>query len=1290
MGGLQDQVVAPGSWPLRFTISQNGVPNITDGSDLDAVRASFQTWAAIPAADITFADNGTTSSRYANATDGINLVSFEDDQFPFSYGVLAVAAKTLKIDQTTLEAQIIDADIVVNPDFVNDIEYNLGAGYDNINAGYFDIQSVVTHEIGHILGLLHTGVVSSTMFFTLGQGIQVRSLEQDDKSWAGYRYPRQPEYNAAYGSVSGNITYGYGGQPVAGALVYAINSTANDSVHAYSDAKGDYLVPGLIPGSYNIYIEPLDGDVNGYALRPGNISSYIYCNTVYTDYPGEFYSGSAESSDETNDTRTAVNVSAGVTAQGINLITNKDITPPSVVKVRPTNLSENLISILSNFSIRFSEPVDEASLTDASCYLTTGTKSFGGSYTTLGDSANVVIFDPESVLQHGTEYTLHIKGGVKDLKGNPLQPEFTATFTTIAEDNVSPEVTEVIPANGTSSVFVTDKIRVFFSEPMNRSSVEEGFSLGYTDPDVQKTVAGSFSWDNENVSVTYSPLGGLQEGTGYTLRLAGSIADLSGNNLTASELSFTTVLKAPPEIIYYGPGNGSTEIPVTTPVAVDFSEPINKYTVNSATFRLLPGNNPTSGTTPVQGTFEFLNDNSRVIFRPDADLAFNQTYTIELTDGIGDVSTTAMTFAGLTATFTTAAKPSVPHIVYLAPASGIPGSVVTIAGTGFDPDPARNAIAFNGLAAPVKEATLTSLTTEVPLAALSGMVSVTVNGIASDNMMYFYIIPRSLDPCSDVIANTSTGTKSTHGVDVTPDGAFAYITNPDEGTVTALSLTNLQSASITVGNTPVKIDINPRGTRAYVTNFNSHSVSVIDLAVNSPTRNQVIETIAVGIEPYGLAVTPDGKRVYVANSYSGTLSLIDVDPNSGGFDHVVANVSTGTKSGGVAVTPDAGMVLVTGDFGLKIINSNPADKDYNSVIANVSSGTKTKEVAVTPDAGLAIVSTAEGHLLVINLHPENGDYSDAVIANVSTGTKVSDVKVSGDGLFVYVTDTDNDQILVYKIGIGGTGTTSGSAVSGLTLIPHETIPVGSSPEGLVINDDATRLYVIDTETSTGNREVTTVAICCGPISPAKAIGDLIITLQNLINNGTISEAKGNELIKKLNDALSNLYRDKTKTAVNNLGAIANQISGLIKSGKLPSVQGKALINSINAVIIQLNGAKSASDGTFLTGNEKSIQDFISASGLGVIYPNPFSESITINFEIADNDEGLNKVLLKVYDMEGRLVSTLIDQLMQMGRYTIIWDGKNGQGGRVPYGTYFVLFRTGSVEETGKIMLIRPY
>jgi YVTN family beta-propeller protein len=1294
IGGFQNQTVA--QWPLSYTLNKDGVPNITDGSDLDAVRASFQTWSAISTATIQFSDAGTTTAKYANASDGVNLVSFVDDKFPFSYGVLAVAAKTLQIEPTTQAARIIDADIVVNPDFVNDIKYNLGVGYNNKNAGYFDIQSVITHEIGHVLGLLHSGVVGSTMFFTLNSGTKVRTLEQDDKSWASYGYPGTT-YNSTYGSISGNIKYGYDTQPpLAGALVYAISTSRQDSVHGYSDASGNYFIPGLIPGSYYIYIEPLDGDVSGYNLRPANISSYIYSNTVYTDYPGEFYNIN-DSNIEPDDSKSAVTVTAGSTTSGINLVTNTDNIRPTVVSVSPTDVSVSLINILSNFSIKFSEAIDETSLSTVTCYLNAGSTTIGGSYTTLGN--NVVLFDPASILEYSTIYTLHITTGVKDLRGNPLQSEFTQSFTTIPKDLVPPKINEVIPANLATNVFVTDKIRVFFSKPMNKASVENGFTLTWTNNGNIKTVGGSFSWENDNTSFTFTPSGSLRENTVYKIILANSIADLSGNKLAQSQSSFTTVAQAQVTILYLGPGNGNTGVPVTTPVVVDFSEPINPYTVTSATFKLLFGNTSTT----VPGSFEFLNENSRVVYTPDANLNFSQLYTIKLTSGIQDVSSTSSNLVASTTTFTTAAKITVPDILYLEPSSGVAGNVVTIAGTGFDPNPAKNKITFNGIDAPVKEATLTSLTTEVPMGSLSGPVEVTVNGTVSGNTMYFYIIPQSLDPCSDIIGNKSTGSGSSHDADITEAvtvggvrNTYAYVTNPEQGNVTVVNLTNTAAGTTTipVGSTPMKIDINPQGTRAYVTNFNSHNVSVIDLVTTSTNYNKVIKTIPVGIEPYGIAVTPNGKRVYVANYYSGNLSVIDEDPNSGGFDHVVANVSTGSSSSNVAVTADAGMVLVTGEFGLKIVNSNPADKDYNSVIANVSTGSKANDVTATADAGLAIVSTEDGHLMLINLHPENGDYSEAVIANVSTGTKGSGADASGDNLFVYLTDTEHDQILVYQIGIGGSGNPDGSGVANLTLIPHNKILLGpgggKAPIALAISADASRLYVINTKAGTSDRQITTIAICCGPISPKKAIGDLIITIQNMINNGNITKLRGYALIITLNSTLRNLYADRTKLAIVDLNIFTALVNTYIKNKQISTAQGNALVNSANAIIAQIKGIKSATIESNLTDVDQSNPpDLISESKLGVIYPNPFSESIIIDYEIAESNESSGKVLIRVYDINGRLVGTLVDEIMQTGRYSTVWKGTYDNGNIAFYGTYFVLFRAGKVEEVSKIMLIKP-
>jgi len=415
IGGLPEQHLS--NTTLDYYINPSGVPNIADQDKIvNAINDAFDTWTGITTANFTFNYVNTTDEQNAHI-DGLNLVSFSDDEYLFGDWVLAITAKTLKLGPTDAETQILDADIIFNPVFVKHELWNFGIA-DYIDcAGYFDIQSITTHEIGHILGLLHTGVHNATMWFEMPQGIDARTLEQDDKSWASYKYP-EPGNN--FGSISGHITYGYDDaltEPIAGALVLAINAATRDTIHSYSDADGNYLVPGLNAGSYNVYIEPLDGDVRGRPLSPRNISLYIYCNTTNFDYPGEFYSGENETAEESGDNMTSVVVNTGAGVSGINFITNKDITNPTVVSVTPPDLSKS-----RDIGIRFSEPMDMSTLIKANCYLIKSgdTSPIGGSYTDLENETNGVLFYPEELLNYNTSYTLYITGGVTDLKGLSL------------------------------------------------------------------------------------------------------------------------------------------------------------------------------------------------------------------------------------------------------------------------------------------------------------------------------------------------------------------------------------------------------------------------------------------------------------------------------------------------------------------------------------------------------------------------------------------------------------------------------------------------------------------------------------------------------------------------------------------------------------------------------------------------------------------------------------------------------------------------------------------------------
>jgi flagellar hook assembly protein FlgD len=62
--------------------------------------------------------------------------------------------------------------------------------------------------------------------------------------------------------------------------------------------------------------------------------------------------------------------------------------------------------------------------------------------------------------------------------------------------------------------------------------------------------------------------------------------------------------------------------------------------------------------------------------------------------------------------------------------------------------------------------------------------------------------------------------------------------------------------------------------------------------------------------------------------------------------------------------------------------------------------------------------------------------------------------------------------------------------------------------------------------------------------------------------------------------------------------------------------------------------------------------------------------------------------LKVYNVKGQLVRTLVDEEKLSGNYNIIWDGKDNSGKEVSSGIYFYQLKTKDYTDTKKMVLVR--
>ncbi len=189
-------------------------------------------------------------------------------------------------------ACIADADIEFNP---ND-NFSTAA---TTPSNDFDLQAVATHEIGHLIGLDHTGIAHAVMypFGDTGVGEQ-RALAIDDTAGAAFMY-QASNYLSATSAISGTVTLGSSG--VFAAQVVAIDSSnGNVVMTTLTSPDGTYILDGLPQGNYNILVLPLAADVNsglytiddfsgwscGYATNPSNCTG-IPSNP--TNYTGTFY-----------------------------------------------------------------------------------------------------------------------------------------------------------------------------------------------------------------------------------------------------------------------------------------------------------------------------------------------------------------------------------------------------------------------------------------------------------------------------------------------------------------------------------------------------------------------------------------------------------------------------------------------------------------------------------------------------------------------------------------------------------------------------------------------------------------------------------------------------------------------------------------------------------------------------------------------------------------------------------------------------------------------------------------
>lgn len=335
-------VSAPGTINRQWSTALGASPvtiltaNQTATGRLNEIESVIQTslgaWTGVSGTLLTPTTLGvlqrTPIEAACSSSDGINSICFDQSDPGFTLGVLAftrvVSADAIgerlpaARQSSTFVGEILDADVVVLPGTASVTFATPAALPSNPNA--YDLESILTHELGHSFGFNHSGVWSAMMFpyappqgqFTAPRPTLQNPdapLSDDDRTGLRILYP-DPSDAVHIGAIGGHVLpanplalplspYGVTGifpaQIVAldgasGAVTAAVLAGWSCSDPGPAQFDGTYSLQHLRVGtsqSYEVYAEPLDGPVD-----LGNViySLTSICRNAATDvgWPAQY------------------------------------------------------------------------------------------------------------------------------------------------------------------------------------------------------------------------------------------------------------------------------------------------------------------------------------------------------------------------------------------------------------------------------------------------------------------------------------------------------------------------------------------------------------------------------------------------------------------------------------------------------------------------------------------------------------------------------------------------------------------------------------------------------------------------------------------------------------------------------------------------------------------------------------------------------------------------------------------------------------------------------------------
>ena len=180
-------------WPtscVGYATNKLGTQDLDPLDTRSVIKKTFQAWSDVPCgngkvASITFQERDPIvckKSQYNKSGPNVNVVLFQDDDWKYR-GIDGTLAKT-SVTYNDETGEIYDADIEINT------ANNTVTISDDPKRVEYDLQAIMTHEVGHFIGIAHSPDPSAVMFASYSPGsVAQRKLTPDDVKAVCSIYP---------------------------------------------------------------------------------------------------------------------------------------------------------------------------------------------------------------------------------------------------------------------------------------------------------------------------------------------------------------------------------------------------------------------------------------------------------------------------------------------------------------------------------------------------------------------------------------------------------------------------------------------------------------------------------------------------------------------------------------------------------------------------------------------------------------------------------------------------------------------------------------------------------------------------------------------------------------------------------------------------------------------------------------------------------------------------------------------------------------------------------------------